>query len=107
MCTTPMTLAQKSNCHLTFGIIFEESLLHVKRLGMSYTDCMKRILLIVGIVVIVAVAAWYVFFRPAPENAGNYSAYGKQCETVQFLCIEGTERFDDAIGCGCRPIPAQ
>ncbi len=27
-----------------------------------------------------------------------------ECSTVQVLCAEGFERFDDSCGCGCKPV---
>lgn len=67
---------------------------------------MTRTLLISGIVALVAIAAvLYFFFRSPGSGIGrNYSAYGEQCSRTQFLCIQGTVRFDDATGCGCEPV---
>lgn len=31
----------------------------------------------------------------------------EECSRIQFLCVPGTERFDEECGCGCEPEPQQ
>lgn len=66
---------------------------------------MKRYLIIL-VVALAAVAAWFTFGRngagdPAMNYIGNSA---EECSRIQVLCIEGFERFDDEKGCGCRPV---
>ena len=39
------------------------------------------------------------------ETNKNYISNDLElCPLIQFLCIEGKERFDDSIGCGCQDV---
>lgn len=42
---------------------------------------------------------------PSPVGGKNYVGNSpEECATIQVLCVEGLERFDDETGCGCQPI---
>lgn len=46
-----------------------------------------------------------IFRTDSAEVEGkNYIGDKEECSRIQFLCIEGKERFDDEKGCGCQDL---
>lgn len=65
---------------------------------------MKKTLLIILGLAVVAAAVWYFGFRQDDGGMMYQGNSPEECQRIQILCIQGYERFDDANGCGCRPI---
>lgn len=67
---------------------------------------MRKFLLIAIVILALAAGAWY-FLRPTGDDIPGANYIGRspeECSRIQVLCVEGFERFDDASGCGCRPV---
>ena len=67
---------------------------------------MKIILfsILASILVIAAVIGVYFYVNSQQDVPETYTSTDKEeCQRIEFLCIEGYERFDDDLGCGCRP----
>jgi hypothetical protein len=47
-------------------------------------------------------------FDPCPSGDGTQRNYVStdigECQRTQFLCVSGTDRFDDETGCGCESV---
>lgn len=66
---------------------------------------MKKSLIIIGIIVILGIVATLVVLPGERKNDDNYIGHTpEECATIQVMCVEGMERFDDENGCGCQPI---
>lgn len=43
--------------------------------------------------------------QPTCRDEADYVALGKECERIDYDCLEGTRHFTDDCGCGCEPLP--
>ncbi|PIQ76158.1 hypothetical protein COU78_01205 [Candidatus Peregrinibacteria bacterium CG10_big_fil_rev_8_21_14_0_10_49_24] len=65
----------------------------------------KKLLIIIGIIVAVAVTGIAISQPKGTDNPDMYvGKSAEECSRIQVMCIEGFERFDDENGCGCQPI---